>query len=210
MLFIFAYNKLVIVFTGFTLFLLRNASVTKHYVTKYTSEWASEWASDWVNILVVSLTYLLLLLCACLCLFVFPTLTFKIRSLLTGCLALTVRLFWYSYHLFRRRQNCKIFSTPTTQDKLSNIECCYGQKYNVFNLYSHRLLLLAATANGEQRRNRITRSHFRQVFCNRLPWPSKEAIVLWKYSYSFVPQMIWNRKKISLRKPVRGNRIHVG
>ena len=34
----FVYNKLVIVLAGFTLFLLRNAFVTNHYVTKFTSE----------------------------------------------------------------------------------------------------------------------------------------------------------------------------
>ena len=53
LLFIFVYNKLVIVIAGFTLFLLRNAFLTKHYVTKITSEWWIEWlserASEWVS-----------------------------------------------------------------------------------------------------------------------------------------------------------------
>ena len=38
LLFIIVYNKLVIVITGFKLFLVRNAFITKHYVTKFTSE----------------------------------------------------------------------------------------------------------------------------------------------------------------------------
>ena len=42
MLFIFVYNNLVIVIAGFTLFLLQNAFVTKHYVTKFTADGRSE------------------------------------------------------------------------------------------------------------------------------------------------------------------------
>ena len=42
LLFIFVHNKLVIVIAGFTLFLLRNAFVTKHYITKFTADGRSE------------------------------------------------------------------------------------------------------------------------------------------------------------------------
>ena len=50
LLFIFIYSKLVIVITGFTLFLLRNAFLTKHLVTKSklsdgTSERVSKFAT---------------------------------------------------------------------------------------------------------------------------------------------------------------------
>ena len=38
LLFIFVYNKFIIVIAGFKLVLLRNAFVTKHYVTKFTIE----------------------------------------------------------------------------------------------------------------------------------------------------------------------------
>ena len=58
LLFIFIYNKLVIVIAGFVLFLLRNAFITKHYVEslhlsdgsyKRVSKWASEQVSKWAS-----------------------------------------------------------------------------------------------------------------------------------------------------------------
>ena len=38
LLFMFVYNKLIIINAGFKLFLLRNTFVTEHYVTKLTAE----------------------------------------------------------------------------------------------------------------------------------------------------------------------------